>query len=397
MNNIAPYSCIDGNHIKRQFKEAGEDNMRSPFQMDYDRIVHSTAFRRLEYKTQVFVNHEGDHYRTRLTHTLEVVSVARTICRILNVDPFLTETLALAHDLGHPPFGHAGEDALNEKMCNFGGFDHNVHTLKIITTLEKQYKDFDGLNLTWNSLEGIAKHNGPLIGENRDKLRYRNNKISSTFISHINDNMDLKLDKFPSLEAQIASISDDIAYNNHDIDDGIRAGLFTFDQISEIPIFGEVFNNIIKSYPDIDLSRLCRESIRKIMNLQIQDLIIQTKINLEEKNIQTIDDIYNADSMIVSFSDDMKQYNSILKKFLFEHMYTHKYIGKTVSNAKIIISDLFDELFRDIDLLPESWKAKIPHNNNQRKAEIISDYIAGMTDRYAIQKHNKLCNNKVIY
>ena len=346
MISIASFACDSETQLaKRQFSETERESFRSPFQVDYDRIIHSTSFRRLEYKTQVFVNHEGDHYRTRLTHTLEVVSVARILSRLLNLNQDLTETLALAHDLGHPPFGHAGEDALNEKMSLFDGFDHNMHTLKIITTLEKQYKDFDGLNLSWHTVEGIAKHNGPMIGEKRDKCRY-NGKLT-LFMQHIDEAFDLKLDKFPSLEAQIASISDDIAYNNHDIDDGIRAGLFSFNDIAELPLFGDLFKETLSEFPDIDSSRLCRESIRKIMRLQIEDLVNQTQKNLQFYDIKTIEDIYNAPITIADFSPTMKQYNSILKKFLVDDLYTHIFVYNTIKNANIIIHDLFDCLYKN--------------------------------------------------
>lgn len=395
MFSIASFACnTDNQSVKRQFIETEQDSLRSPFQVDYDRLIHSTSFRRLEYKTQVFVNHEGDHYRTRLTHTLEVVSVARILSRLLNLNQDLTETLALAHDLGHPPFGHAGEDALNEKMSMFDGFDHNVHTIKIITTLEKQYKDFDGLNLSWHTIEGIAKHNGPIIGDRRDKCRY--NGTLNTFMKHINDSFDLKLDNFPSLEAQIASLSDDIAYNNHDIDDGIRAGLFTFNDIAELPLFGDQFKETLAEFPDIDSSRLCRESIRKIMRLQIEDLVNQTQKNLHHYKIETIENIYDAPIAIADFSPTMKQYNSILKKFLVEHMYTHKYVYDTIKSAKIIIHDLFDTLYQYPENMPDRWLARITPGNDSRKAEIVADYIAGMTDRYAIKKHRKLCGNDII-
>jgi len=346
---------------------------RSDFQRDRDRIIHSTAFRRLEYKTQVFVNHEGDHYRTRLTHSIEVAQIARSIARTLQVNEDLTEAIALAHDLGHTPFGHAGEDALNEAMAGQGGFNHNSQTLKIITKLEKCYAGFDGLNLTWEALEGIAKHHGKCqpVG----------------YIKEYNNINDLQLELYPSIEGQVAAISDDIAYNNHDIDDGLRADFFTINQISDIDMVGEIFFNVKREYPEIindsrkDRYRLIHETARRIITKMATDLMFETRKRISEYRIKTVDDVRNCEVLIVSFSEKMQEDCRLLKMFLKENMYKHPQVNKMRDEASKTVKKLFEYFYNSPDKLPVEWQKDIDGN----KAEIVADFVAGMTDRFAIQ------------
>ena len=381
---LASYATMSRNSKGRQFSENLSDE-RSPFQRDRDRVIHSGAFRRLKHKTQVFVYHTGDYFRTRLTHSIEVSQIARTISRSLSIDEDLAETLALAHDLGHTPFGHAGEDALNDVTKEWGGFDHNAQTLKILTDLEHRYADFNGLNLTWETLEGIVKHNGPL----NDLSKYSNNRSKS--ILSFNKLYDLNLHTFPSLEAQISSLSDDIAYNNHDIDDGLRAKLFNLNDLIDIPLIGKIVHEVLNLYSnDIEKSRLYNEIVRRTISSMVKDLINETKMRLKELKIENVEEIRNSDKMVASFSEKLYKDNLKLKEFLYKNMYKHPFVNEMTKSAKIIIKDLFDLFINDYSLLPDEWKNKISHDKN-KNVIIISDYLSGMTDRYALKKHKLLC------
>lgn len=360
----------------RLFDEGGSAH-RSAFQRDRDRIIHSSGFRRLKHKTQVFVEHEGDYFRTRLTHSIEVGQVARTISGALGLNLDLTEAVALAHDLGHTPFGHTGEDALDECMAGFGGFDHNAQALKIITSLEKHYADFDGLNLTWETLEGIAKHNGPVTGE----LPFALADYTAKY--------DLELSTFASAEAQVAAISDDIAYNNHDLDDGLRAGLFTVEDISALPIIGKCFADVDAKYPNLDPQRRRHEALRRVFGVMVEDVLITSRARLAASGAQSAQDIRNLDAPVIQFSDglfaDLKQ----IRAFLFENMYRHWTVRRMRRKAAQIVVDIFEIFMADPGMMPPEWKAQASGDDTQR-ARVIADYIAGMTDRFALQEHAKL-------
>lgn len=375
-NRLAPYAC-HGTKSRGRFYEEGESNARTPFQRDRDRIIHSAAFRRLEYKTQVFVNHEGDYYRTRLTHSLEVSQLARSMCRSLHLNEDLAEALALAHDLGHTPFGHAGEDALAEVMRPYGGFDHNAHTIKILTQLEHKYAQFNGLNLTWESLEGIAKHNGPVKNPPRELAEY-------------NARHDLELYNFAAAEAQIASLADDIAYNNHDIDDGIRAGLINIKQLQEIEHIGVIINEVRKKYPDIELSRLTHEVIRRLINKMVTDLVSQTRNNIEEYGVKTADDIRSLGKPLVFFSSQMQKENRELKRFLMQNMYRHYKVNRMASKAGRVVKELFEFFISEPDCLPDEWRVLVTDGEKRKTAEVVADFIAGMTDRFALDEYRRV-------
>ena len=392
--NLASYACHPSASRGRLYSEE-ESNTRSVFQRDRDRIIHCTAFRRLEYKTQVFVNHEGDHYRTRLTHSLEVSQLARGMCRTLGLNEDLAETLALAHDLGHTPFGHAGEDALGEAMENFGGFDHNAHTLRIITSLEQRYAGFDGLNLTWETLEGVAKHNGPLV------KRVPNSLISKLIhraagpelpraMSEYNSRHDLALHTYASGEAQIASLADDIAYNNHDIDDGLRAGLFTIEELYQVEGVGKVFREVRSLYPGIEEQRWVHEAIRRIINRMVSDLIGQTRANIEREGVESPDDIRHLGKPIAAFSPEMNAINKELKEFLMKNMYRHYKVNRMASKARRVVKDLFEFFLAEPQCLPPSWNAQVGGSKSQKTAMVVADFIAGMTDRFALDEYRRV-------
>ncbi len=373
----APYACTPETSSGRLFAEP-ESNTRSLFQRDRDRIIHSTAFRRLEYKTQVFVNHEGDHYRTRLTHSLEVSQMARSICRSLGLNEDLAETLALAHDLGHTPFGHAGEDGLSEVMAPFGGFDHNGHTLRLITSLEQRYAEFDGLNLTWETLEGIAKHNGPLV------------KDVPRAIAEYNARHDLELSSYASGEAQVASLSDDIAYNNHDIDDGLRAGLFSIADLDDVPQVAAVFHEVKKRYPDIPETRLIHESIRRVINRMVTDLITTSEENIAAAGVKTVADIRALGRPLIAFSDGMQAQNKALKAFLMRRMYRHYKVNRMASKAERVVKELFGFFLAEPECLPTAWRQLTDAPNTEKTAKVAADFIAGMTDRFALDEHSRV-------
>jgi len=374
---LAAYACRSDRSRGRRHAEP-ESPTRSPFQRDRDRVIHSTAFRRLQYKTQVFVYHEGDHYRTRLTHSLEVAQIARSISRALHINDDLAEALALAHDLGHTPFGHAGGDALDEAMRPYGGFEHNDQTFRVLTKLERRYADFDGLNLTWETLEGVVKHNGPIGGA-----------VPSTIAAYNRDH-DLALDTYPSAEAQVAALSDDIAYNNHDIDDGLRAGLFTVSDLADVPLAGPVFRQVATKYPDLDEARVVHEAIRRMIDLMVSDLIAETTRRLTKEKIERPDDIRALGAPVASFSDAMRVNDKALKAFLFEHMYRHYRVNRMSSKARRVVKELFELLLAEPDCLPSEWRDEAANKPPEQRARIVADYIAGMTDRYALDEHRRL-------
>ena len=380
LNKSAATFCTSFKNTKGRLYKEPEDKNRSVFQRDRDRIIHSSSFRRLEHKTQVFVHHVGDHYRSRLTHTIEVSQIARTISRSLSIDEDLAEAISLAHDLGHTPFGHAGEDALNDAMKKFGGFDHNAHTLRIITYLEKKYRDFDGLNLSWETLEGIVKHNGP----------FKKKKIPYAIKEYIKKGMDLELDTWCGPEAQVSSLSDDIAYFSHDIEDGIRADFFTIENIlEEFSILKHFKKNYKKVDFDKDMKRLVNEVKRYIISKLIDDLIEETKKNIISINPQSAADVRQLKHPLISFSKQMDLYIDEIRTFLMSKMYKHWKINIMTSKAKRILTELFNIYIQETDLLPLQWNKMLINSDKTTKARVISDYIAGMTDRFAIKEYQK--------
>lgn len=383
----APYASKPQESRGRLYPEA-EHRTRSPYQRDRDRIIHSTAFRRLTHKTQVFVYHEGDHYRTRLTHSLEVAQIARTIGRALGLDEDLAETLALAHDLGHTPFGHAGEEALNAEMARFGGFSHNEQTLRILTRLERRYVEFDGLNLTWETLEGTVKHNGPLVGPGIDR------GVPPT-IAEYDRRHSLALDSFPGPEAQVASLADDIAYNNHDIDDGLRAGLFAVADLAEVPLVGPVFRDVSARYPRVEEPRLIHESIRRVIDHMVGDLIAETRGRLAESGAGSAAEVRALKAPVAAFSGEMRQNDRALKKFLFERMYRHYRVNRMSSKARRVVHDLFALYLAEPECLPGEWRGLAAGPDDPQTARVAADYLAGMTDRFALDEHHRLFDTYV--
>lgn len=360
---------------------------RTPFQRDRDRIIHSSSFRRLKQKTQVFVAHEGDHYRTRLTHSLEVAQIARSIARTLRVDEDLAEALALAHDIGHPPFGHAGEDQLNECMKNYDGFDHNAQALRIVTHLEQRYPKFDGLNLTWEMLEGLVKHNGPVLrdGESIDIL-----PVAFKDFEHLPD---LEPSTHAGIEAQIAALSDDIAYNNHDIDDGVWSNLISVADLKEIDLIGDVFEKVERDYPFIDKRKMVLEAVRRLIGIWVSDLVGETNRRIEKNNPQSAADVRGSPVPLVAFSDEIKQQLVQLRKFLSSEMYNHYKVNRMRSRARRVLRELFDLYLKEPETLPTQWRHPVEMSEIEtQKARLVCDYIAGMTDSYAIGEHRRLFN-----
>jgi len=362
---------------------------RSPFARDRDRILHATAFRRLNYKTQVFIYHEGDHYRSRLTHSLEVAQIARALARTLAVDEDLTEALALAHDLGHPPFGHAGERALDAAMTGAGGFDHNAQSLRVVTELEKKYARFDGLNLTWETLEGLVKHNGPLTGPKAAKAGRVAKPVPESILVHC-AKQDLELASFASVEAQAASLADDIAYNNHDIDDGYRAGLFTFAELAEVPIAGNTLAEVRDAYPGIDGARLLYEAIRRLISAMIEDAVAETGRRLAKIQPRSAADVRQAPSAMVAFSSEMQRDLDCLRAFLSAKVYRHERIARIMGEAEGVVEDLFQRYSAAPEALPPDWREHAPPRGSPAYARHIADFIAGMTDRFALAEHRRL-------
>jgi dGTPase len=373
---LAPWAVRAETARGRLYPEP-ESPGRSPWQRDRDRIVHSTAFRRLQYKTQVFVNHEGDFFRTRLTHSIEVAQIARSIARELALDEDLTEALALAHDLGHPPYGHAGEEALSIAMKPFGGFDHNAQSLRVVTLLEARYAAFDGLNLTWETLEGLAKHNGPL-------------RRPPPYVAQYDERHKLDLHTHASVEAQVAALADDIAYHSHDLDDGLRAGLFAVDEIGHLPVVGEALAAARMSSLDVPPQRLRHETIRRVINALVTDLITETRRRIAKLDPADSDAIRRARTPVVAFSPAMAEANRVIKEFLFAHMYRHWRVNRMVAKAKRITSEVFALLHADTGLLSADWRGRAGESGTQRAAVAVCDYIAGMTDRYARDEHLRL-------
>jgi len=374
--NLAPYAVQPARSRGRLYPEP-EAPTRSPYQRDRDRIIHSSAFRKLQYKTQVFVNHEGDFYRTRLTHSIEVAQIARSVARELGLDEDLTEALALAHDLGHPPFGHAGEEALNLAMKPFGGFDHNAQSLRVVTLLESRYAGWDGLNLTWETLEGLAKHNGPL-------------RNPPAYIAEYNDRHKLDLNTHASAEAQVAAIADDVAYHSHDLDDGMRARLFTPEDIAHLPVVREALAEARISSLDVPPPRLRHETIRRVINAMITDLIEETRRRLAKLDPKDADAVRRAKQRVVAFAPAMAEAHMVIKDFLFARMYRHWRVNRMTTKARRLTEELFRLLHADPSLLPDDWRARAGEGNTQRAATVVGDYVAGMTDRYAMDEHRRL-------
>jgi dGTPase len=383
------FACDPDRSRGRLFQEP-PSKTRSPFRRDCDRVIHSTAFRRLKYKTQVFVFHEGDHYRTRLTHSLEVAQIARALARQLGLDEDLTEALALAHDLGHPPFGHAGERALDVCLRAHGGFDHNAQTLRVVTSLEHRYPGFDGLNLTWETLEGIVKHNGPLTERNGLAAgRYRDRGIP-VGISEYNAKYDLALWSFASLEAQVAAIADDIAYDAHDIDDGLRAGLFTVDDLKVMPLTAEMIAEIDRHYPALDDDRRGAELVRELISYLIGAVVAEARRRLQAANPQSADEVRNLGEALIAFPADVAQVEAGIKSFLKMHMYRHERVMRVMGEAERILFDLFARYQETPRDLPAEWLPPEGGDNETERARRIGNFIAGMTDRFALTEHQRL-------
>jgi dGTPase len=355
---------------------------RSPWQRDRDRVIHSSAFRKLQYKTQVFVNHEGDFYRTRLTHSIEVAQIARSIARELRLDEDLTEALALAHDLGHPPFGHAGEEALAAAMKPFGGFDHNAQSLRVVTLLESRYAAFDGLNLTWETLEGLAKHNGPL-------------RKPPPYVAEYDARHGLELGTYASAEAQVAALADDIAYHAHDLDDGLRAGLLAIEDISHLPVVADALAAARRSSLDVPPPRLRHETIRRVINAFAADLVVESRRRIATLAPADADAVRRAKRPVVAFSPPMAEANRVIKDFLFARMYRHWRVNRMTSKARRLTGELFALLHGETGLLPDDWRARAGESGGARAALMVADYIAGMTDRFARDEHRRLTDLSV--
>ena len=373
-NHLKSYAVKSINSKGRIYKES-ENFIRSPYQRDRDRIIHSTSFRRLKHKTQVFVNTEGDHYRTRLTHSMEVSQIARTLARTLGLNEDLSETLSLSHDLGHTPFGHAGEEALSNCMKKYGGFDHNIQTLRIVTSIENKYYKFYGLNLTIETLDGLIKHGGAV----QDVFPYKKILGENLFKNKIDFNL------FPSLEAQIASISDDIAYNNHDLEDGLRAGLFSIKKFGSIPYVSKIINKHVNNIRNFRKEIIINHIARDLINLMVIDVIKTTNENLKKNKPQTINDIYKQNSLTVNFSKKMRNIDHDIKDFLKSNMYNHKKVLVNTNKGKKIINDLFKYLSKN----PKKYISKAQFKKED-KERVIADFIAGITDRFAINLHKKI-------
>lgn len=380
----APYAT-DPSRSRGRLHEEPESRTRTPFERDRDRIVHTSAFRRLKGKTQVFVAHEGDYYRTRLTHSLEVAQLARAIARRLGLDDDLAEALALAHDMGHPPFGHTGEDVLDACMEGFGGFDHNAQTLRVLTKLERRFPAFDGVNLAWETLEGVVKHNGPLIRHGR-ALSDLPVAIQEYSAAH-----DLELDTWPGPEAQVAAHADDVAYNNHDIDDGLRAGLFTLDELRDaVPMVARVAGQIEADYPGIESDRLIAELVRRLIGEWADDLVNETEARIAQHKPQSVEDVRALGEPLVRFSDKLRDDEAVLRRFLMQRMYRHWKVNRSRSHARRVIQGLFGAFIAEPELLPPKWQIGGDGPNGMKTARRVCDYIAGMTDDYAIEEHARL-------
>jgi dGTPase len=355
---------------------------RTAFARDRDRIIHTSAFRRLKEKTQVFVAHEGDHFRTRLTHSLEVAQIARSIATALGLDADLAETIALGHDLGHPPFAHAGEEELERRMAPWGGFDHNVQTFRVLTDLERRYPAFNGLNLTWETLEGVAKHNGPVANLTE--------RPAWADVIAFDRAFPLDLGGWPSAEAQVAALSDDIAYNNHDVDDGLEAGLFRLDEVEAVPLIGPIVAGVRSDHPQID-ERLTRlEAVRRMIGAMVADVMTETRARAADARIASPADVRGLGSALVAFSSDMSEDLARLRAFLYERMYRHWRVNRTRSQARRLLGEMFDLFLTEPEVLSTEWFERQRDHDTAGRARVICDYIAGMTDRFAIEEHRRL-------
>lgn len=384
---LAPYACQPDQSHGRLHQER-VSSFRSPFQRDRDRIIHSSAFRRLKHKTQVFVEHEGDYYRTRLTHTIEVAQVARTISGVLGLNTDLAEAVALAHDLGHTPFGHTGEDALAALMAPYGGFDHNAQALRIVTRLERHYADFDGLNLTWEALEGIAKHNGPVIGPNADK---KHDGPLPYALVEVNAQWDLELHTHASAEAQVAAIADDVAYSHHDLHDGLRSGLFDEADLMELPVTGPAFAEVDAIYPGLDKMRRRHEALRRVFGRMVEDVIAVARNRLDAARPQSVDEIRAMGTTVIRFSKPLYQELKAIRSFLFHRMYRAPSVMLERARVTEVVDGLFPLFLNDPSLLPAEWAQDIARASSQTElARIVADYVAGMTDRFALQEGARL-------
>ncbi|MDB5368036.1 MAG: dNTP triphosphohydrolase [Rhodospirillales bacterium] len=373
----APYACDPARSRGRLYPEP-ESLTRSPFQRDRDRIVHSGAFRKLKHKTQVFVYHEGDYYRTRLTHSIEVAQIARTVARHLALNEDLAECVALAHDLGHTPFGHAGEDALAACMEAHGGFDHNDQALRILTQIEHRYAAFDGLNLTWETIEGLVKHNGPVKSPYPTTLQ--------AFRAH----WDLELDAHAGLEAQVAAISDDIAYNTHDIDDGLRAGFITVAEMRDLPLVGPILNEVLGQWPGLEQGRLIHETTRRMIDRMVNDILAETRRRLDQLRPASAEAVRAAGRPMVTFSDEMQPQQQAVRKFLYDRVYRDFRVNRMRRKVRGVLTDLFDLYMDDTSCLSPEWRAQAETGGATHRARTIADYVAGMTDRFAIDEHRRL-------
>ena len=376
----AAFSCDPQMSRGRLFSE-GLSSFRSPFQRDRDRIIHSSAFRRLKHKTQVFVEHEGDYYRTRLTHTIEVAQVARTIAGVLGLDTDLAEAIALAHDLGHTPFGHTGEDALAALMTPYGGFDHNAQAMRIVTKLERHYAEFDGLNLTWETLEGLAKHNGPVTGP------------LPLALDEVNTAWDLELSTYASAEAQVAAIADDVAYSHHDLHDGLRSGLFSEDDLKELPVTGPAFAEVDTLYPGLEKMRRRHEALRRVFGRMVEDVLAVAQNRLAAAQPKSAQEIRALGGTVIRFSKPMFQELKVVRSFLFTRMYRAPSVMIEREKVTQVINDLFPLFMQKPTLLPENWRSEIALATDETAlARVVADYVAGMTDRFALQEHKRLSN-----
>ena len=381
----APYAC-DPAHSRGRFYAEPESPTRTPFQRDRDRIIHSTAFRRLKHKTQVFVAHEGDHYRTRLTHSIEVAQIARALARALRCDEDLAEAIALVHDFGHTPFGHTGEEALNEKMAPWGGFDHNAQSLRAVTRLERRYAEFDGLNLTWETLEGLVKHNGPLTDAAGKALK---GEVPRTIRDYC-ELHDLEIDRHAGLEAQCAAIADDIAYNTHDIDDGLRAGLLTLDMLDAVGLPASILKEVRARYPALDPVRTGHELMRRQITRFVEDVISASLANLARVKPQSADEVRAAGEPLVVFTPELAAAEKELKAFLYRNMYRADEVMRVRAKAETVVRDLFDAYLAEPREMPGGWREGLDRAEKHIKARYVADFLAGMTDTYAIKEHRRL-------
>ena len=382
LRDCLAHVAVQPQHSRGRLHPEPEAETRTPYQRDRDRIIHSSAFRRLNYKTQVFVYHEGDNYRTRLSHSLEVAQIARSISRFLGLNEDLAEALALAHDVGHTCFGHAGEDALKACMTDYNGFDHNAQALRILTKLEYRYSAFDGLNLTWETLEGLVKHNGPLMHDGDAE------PIPLAIQEYVQDH-DLELDRYASAEAQVAALADDIAYNAHDIDDGLNAGLFTLDDLTGIPLIGPIVSDVRNDFPDLDESRRSHEIVRQLIGVMVNDVITETAARNAELNPKDSFAVHGLSGSLVGFSGEMVDNDKALKGFLFPNMYRHDRVMRMSEQAKQVVTDLFELFHKEPEQLPPDWQINMDGPGGTKTARRIADYIAGMTDRFALEEHNR--------